>query len=114
MEFLVINLKEYSPPLEVAMANLEIEIESSKKSKIVKGIKIIHGYGSHGIGGKIKLEVKKYLKKLKAKKIISDVIDGIDWNIGYRQTFDFLINCPSASSDIDLNKGNLGITILVL
>ena len=69
MEFKVVNLKEFNPSVEIALANLDIELELGKKSNL-KAIKFIHGYGSHGTGGGICLAVRPHLINLaKNKKI---------------------------------------------
>lgn len=53
MKIEVINIKSNMPPAYLASVNLEIEIERLTKSD-TKLIKVIHGYGSHGVGGEIK------------------------------------------------------------
>ncbi|MBQ7307612.1 MAG: hypothetical protein IJW82_03695, partial [Clostridia bacterium] len=55
-----INIKQDSPPADIAVFNLSKEIIYAKKTGI-EVLKVIHGYGSHGKGGEIKKMVKKYL-----------------------------------------------------
>lgn len=111
--FYTFNLKDNNPTVELAIANLEIEIERGQKCGVI-GIKFIHGYGSHGVGGNIRIAVKKYLELAKKQKKIKDTISGLEWNISNAKTFDLLKICPESSSDCDLNSGNLGITIVIL
>ncbi|MBR4406907.1 MAG: hypothetical protein IKT27_01170 [Clostridia bacterium] len=113
MEFYTYNLKEFSPSVELAEAMLLIEIENAKKSKI-KGIKFIHGYGSHNVGGSICLHLKSLLPRLKKQGKIKDFIPGIDWNMAHQTTFNFIKSCPSASLDEDLNHFNIGVSIVIL
>ena len=113
MEFSVINIKEDSPTVELALANLEIHIELMKKAG-GKVVKIIHGYGSHGVGGAICNAVRKYCFDKKNKNKIKDVILGDEWDISSKKTQDILKMCPSYYGDEDLNHHNCGITIIVL
>lgn len=113
MEFITINLKEFLPTVELAIANLEIQIDIAKQS-FTKGIKVIHGYGSHGKGGAICSAVKKYLIMAKRKKIIKDIISGSEWSLQNEKSLSLIFSCPSCSNDEDLNKGNVGITIIML
>lgn len=113
MEFYSINLKEFQPTVELAVANLLIEIDVAKSAG-VKGLKVIHGYGSHNVGGGIRQELKSLLPRLVKQKKIRDFISGVDWNFASPKTFAFLKTCPTASLDDDLNHSNVGITILIL
>lgn len=113
MEFYTFNLKENNPTVEIAIANLEIEIERGQKYG-VKAIKFIHGYGSHGVGGTIRMAVKQYLKSALKTRKIKGVISGLEWTIACDKTFNLLEICPESAYDCDLNSGNLGITIVVL
>ena len=111
MEFITINLKENNPTVQEAIANLEIAIELY--GEMLKGMKIIHGYGSHGKGGNILLELNKFLPLAKKQKKIKDYIKGIDWCFANEKTFKFITSCHEASLDCDLNSGNIGITVLI-
>ena len=44
-------------------------------------VKLIHGYGSSGKGGKIRLEVRAYLERQKARGKIRDYIPGERFSI---------------------------------
>ena len=50
MRYKTINLKENFPTVALALATLEIEIDVAKQEGIT-AVKVIHGYGSHGVGG---------------------------------------------------------------
>lgn len=113
MEFITINLKEFSPTVEQAIANLEIQLNLAKQS-FTKGIKIIHGYGSHGKGGAIFIAVKKYLNIAKQKNVIKEIISGVEWSLQNEKALSLIYACPSSTSDEDLNKSNVGITVVML
>lgn len=113
MEFTTINIKEYSPTVEEAIANLEIAIDNAKKMN-TKVLKIIHGYGSHGVGGAIIMEIKKILPQLKRQHKIKDYINGANWTIANSKTFQVITEFPESATDEDLNTQNIGITIILI
>lgn len=91
MKLLVINLKENMPTVELAIANLEIELDFARQNNI-SAIKLIHGYGSHGSGGAIFNAVKAHLNKLlKQKKyqLLYTEINGV-WKMR-KQEFYYII-----------------------
>jgi len=97
------------PTVESALSQLEIFIRISKQEKVIK---IIHGYGSSGKGGKIKTAFREECEKLKSRKITKDYIPG---EASYQPMgFDELIRKykPLISQDKDFKIGNEGITYL--
>ena len=108
----LLNLKEYNPTVEQAIALIQIEIEGCKKSD-VSAIKVLHGYGSHGVGGAIFLELKRLLPSWKKQKYICDYIYGSQWNMFNEATVN-LLNKDKSIIDEEINHSNPGITIIVL
>jgi len=79
-----------------------------------KVIKIVHGYGSSGVGGAIKQMVHSSLKKKTASGEIKAYIPGEAFSkmMGFDeviQTYTHLLK-----SDSDFKKGNDGITYVIL
>lgn len=112
MKTAVINLKENNATVELALANLEIEIEIAVKCKKT-ALKIIHGYGSHGTGGAIFLAVRKYLKKLLTKNVISEILTGSQWTLQNETAMKLIYQSPEWATDEDLNHANPGITMII-
>ena len=113
MDLITVNLKDNMPPVDVALCNMELEIEVAKISG-VKAIKFIHGYGSSGVGGIICKSVRERLFSLKKQKIIKDYIFGEDWNLDNPKCFNLLLNLKNDYDGEDLNNCNSGMTIVVL
>ena len=111
----VLNLKEYNPTVEQAIAMVQIEIENCKSNKFceVSAIKVLHGYGSHGVGGAISIELSRLLPMWKKQKYIKDYIFGSNWNTFDKSTFN-LLQIDKSISDEDINHSNPGITIIVI
>jgi hypothetical protein len=108
-----INIKQDSPPADVAVANMLREIELCKLAK-TNAIKIIHGYGSHGVGGLIKQEAIKALKQLKAKKQILDFISGEKFSQSNKYYKKLIEEYPELILDSDLYPPNSGLTIVLI
>ena len=113
MDYLTIDIKSDMPPADVAVANLEIEIESIKHSDI-KLIKVIHGYGSHGVGGEIKRLMNERLLILKKQKKIKDYINCEKLSDAYIKDKMLYENFPLLAVDDDLKNYNSGITLVLM
>lgn len=108
-----LNLKEGSPSVDYALAVVEIEIEKAGKEG-VSAIKVLHGYGSHGRGGVILVELRRRLLALKRQHKIEDFFAGDKWNMFDEKTMVLLNKDKSIALDCDLNKNNPGITIIII
>lgn len=108
-----INLEIGSPTAISALKQLEFFIASTRVSK-GRVIKIIHGYGSTGKGGKIRSAVRKMLKEYKSDDRLTLFIKGEDFSIFDPSTRYLIEKFPETSKDPDLDKQNQGITYVLL
>jgi len=76
--FRTVNIKEDNPNVDYAMFLLDDEIRYSKGVGN-RVILVIHGHGSHGQGGLIRQEIRRYLPELKKKGVITDYVFGDNW-----------------------------------
>lgn len=113
MKIETLKIKQDFPPADVAVANLEIEIESLKNSDI-KAIKVIHGYGSHGKGGEIKKQTFQRLSEMKREGKILDFIPGEKFGEYAKLSEFILVNFPQLLIDTDFKNYNSGITLVFL
>ena len=112
MKYKIINLKADQPTVPQALALLEVEIEVSRREGIVV-LKVIHGYGSHGVGGEIKRALKYWLDKAVRQKFIRDYIKGEQWTaIPKNEKFKKL--CPEVLGDPELYYANAGVTLILI
>ena len=109
----VINLEIGSPSVNSALKQLEFFIASTRVAK-GRVIKIIHGYGSTGKGGKIRSAVRRMLKDYKQTERLTLFIKGEDFSIFDPSTRYLIEKFPEAASDKDLNASNAGITYVLL
>ena len=113
MKIETINIKDGFPPSDVAVANMEIEIERQTFAG-TKVLKVVHGYGSHGVGGEIKKFAHSRLLELKKKNKIIDFIPAEMFG-GLAKNSEYISkNFPELLFDDDLKNYNSGITIVFL
>jgi|ERR1700752_5057591 hypothetical protein len=108
-----INLEAGMPLVHEALARLERELALARRDGDTV-IKLIHGYGSSGAGGDIRIAVQKRLWELREQGSIRACIFGEDWSPSDATTWSFLKLHPALKVDRDLGKRNAGITIVVL
>ena len=107
-----VNIKADMPTADDAIRRITYNLRTSKTLG-VKALKIIHGYGSTGTGGKIRIEARRYLGEQKRKGFIRDYIPGEDFSIFDEATLKAFQVCGDLRRDPDLEHHNNGITIVI-
>src|SRR5215470_7193386 len=82
----VINLETGMPLVHEALAQLDRELSSARKQKRVI-LKVIHGYGSTGKGGHIRIAVQQRLRELQDQGVTQLCIFGEDWSMADTNTW---------------------------
>ena len=108
-----INLKVGMPTVEEAREKLKLKLDSARHTKL-QAVKLIHGYGSTGKGGAIKISIHSSISKMKRDKYIKGFIPGEKFGSIYPETELFTGKNPFLKNDSDYNKKNEGITIVIL
>lgn len=107
------NLEAGRPTVHEALSRLDQELATARREGC--GIvKLIHGYGSSGAGGDIRIAVQRRLVEISQSGQIRSCIFGEDWSKSDEQTWKLLQARPELKEDRDLGRKNLGITIVVL
>jgi hypothetical protein len=109
----VISVKSGMPTVEEARARLNAEIDRAKKSGMI-ALKIVHGYGSSGVGGSLRHAIRKSLRNRVKEARIQAFVAGEEWDIFQESTRRILDQSPELARDADLNHHNEGITIVLL
>lgn len=99
--------------VQEALQRLARELNRARQQKHTL-LKIIHGYGSSGAGGDIRIAVQKRLHEMSQDGQIRACIFGENWSMADDQTWRLLQSQPNLKSDADLGKRNEGITIVLL
>lgn len=108
-----INLEADLPTLDEARRRVIDEIRKSRREG-VRALKIIHGYGSSGKGGKLCVGLRKSFALRKKEGVIKDFIPGEDFSIFNQTVLSLLEAAPDLRGDPDLNATNDGVTVVWL
>lgn len=108
-----VNIKFDMPTVADAIKRTTYNVMNAKGWGC-SAVKLIHGYGSSGTGGKIRVGVHRYLDDKVKKRQIRFYIKGEDFSIFDEDTRAAFALCDALRRDEDLERHNNGITIVVL
>ena len=108
-----IDIKSDMPDLKSSLERLEGGIALSARMR-GGAVKVIHGYGSTGAGGKIRRGVRRRLDELAKTGKIAGYIPGESFSIFDETTRSAFAVCPELRGDGDLDRYNNGVTIVIL
>lgn len=108
-----LDLEDGMPLVEEAISRMNMGLQELRVSQ-EKLVKLIHGYGSTGTGGKIRTGVRGELAAMKRKKLIRDFIPGEDFGPLDAASRKLAESSTTIPCDPDWGRMNPGITIVVL
>ena len=108
-----VNLEEGMPLVQEALSEMERGLARARAEKVAV-VKFIHGYGSSGVGGEIRIAVQKRLREMESSGAIRACIFGEDWSASDAKTWALLKARPELKKDGHLARKNLGITVVVV
>jgi hypothetical protein len=111
--FRTVNIKEDNPNVDYAMYLLDEEIRYSKGVGN-RVILVIHGHGSHGQGGLIRLEIRNYLPMLKKKGIIKDYVFGDNWGDLNESKQKICEIAPELIINSNVRNINSGVSVILI
>ena len=109
----VINIKGDMPTVDEARRELVAAIERARTDG-VSVVKLIHGYGSTGVGGALRNALRKSLQRRRKEGVVSAIVYGEAWGVfdeharALRNRYAFLRDDP------DYNRQNSGVTLVEL
>ena len=109
----VFNLESYFPTVQLGRQLLDQEMKNCRRQKI-SVLKIIHGYGSSGKGGNLRIGLRSYLKSLQKQDKIKAFVSGEDFSIFDQTAREILQAAPELRQDRDLERHNHGVTFILL
>jgi len=101
------------PSLSEAMVKADRELALARRQGYSL-VKLIHGYGSSGAGGDIRIALQSRLREMTEQGKIQACIFGEDWSVSDQQTWTLLGKHPQLKQDSDLGRHNKGITVVAL
>jgi hypothetical protein len=108
-----VNLKSDMPLVREALQRMERELAQARQEN-AKLLKLVHGYGSTGAGGEIRIAVQKRLLEMAQGGQIRGFIFGENWSKSDEAGWRLLQSHSELKADSDLGRGNRGITIVLL
>ncbi len=106
-----VDIKTAMPSVDVAKERLLARITEAQRSG-TDILKVIHGYGSKGVGGKLRVALRKMLDRLAAEGKVGRIVHGETWNIFDPATQSLLQDYDELSGDEDLGQVNAGFTVV--
>ena len=82
----IVNLELNRPTVPTALSLLEDALHIAREQRYA-AIKLIHGYGSSGVGGDIKIAAQKTLAQRANNKLVRAFIPGEEWRISNESTW---------------------------
>jgi hypothetical protein len=101
------------PLVHQALQRLVRELGISRQEKTPL-LKVIHGFGSSGAGGDIRIAVQKRLVEMASRGEIRGCIFGEDWAKSDERAWALISSRPELKQEPDLGGRNRGITIVIL
>ena len=108
-----VNLEEGRPSVAAASSRL-LDLLRLARQQNYAALKAIHGYGSHGVGGELRIAIQGMLARMAQDGEIRAFVAGEDWRISDETTWRLIQQHRELKQDQDLGKGNKGISIAVL
>lgn len=108
-----VDLERGMPRAEQAIRQMLFELRRSPGLGC-SAVKLIHGYGSSGAGGRIRVEARRRLDRMKAGGEIWGYIPGESFSIFDSDTLAAFQRGPTLRRDRDLERHNNGVTFVLL
>jgi len=109
----IVNIERGRPLVETALKQMENELARARTDR-VRVVTLIHGYGSSGKGGKIRMECRKVLDQLSRRKKINFAIAGEEFRKRTGPGKALLHRFPHLERDCASDFSNPGVTIVVI
>lgn len=105
-----VNLEYGMPSSDIAVKNMKNALISYKRQDY-KAVILIHGYGSSGVGGKIKASVHRSLEDSSMRGIVRTYVNCEQW---FSRKKEILSLCKDLENYQHTLADNPGITVVIL
>jgi hypothetical protein len=109
----IANLEEGMPTANAALLRLDHAL-SAARSERLHFLKLIHGYGSSGVGGRLREEVYAALARMERDGRIAGFVPGKEFRRSDAKAWELVKRHRELEQDRDFGRGNRGITIVIL
>jgi hypothetical protein len=108
-----VNLEEGMPPVKEGLERLEEALRCARHEG-VRILRVIHGYGSSGSGGKLRIACRAFLKQKVSSRQIRGFLPGEEYSGAGGAGRVLIRRHPSLSRTEHMDRGNPGITFVEL
>lgn len=108
-----LNLETGMPTVEEAVGRLRIGLQEMRGRGVCL-VRLIHGYGSTGRGGALRMGIRAELARMKKRRLIRDFVAGEDFGPFHEAARALVDRCPALARDPDYGRCNQGITVVAL
>jgi hypothetical protein len=109
----ILNLEAGQPRVDEARRRLLVELEAMARAGVTV-LKVIHGWGSSGEGGKLGPAIRKSLRLRVKEGRARLVVAGERFSSDTLEGRELAQRHPSVRADRDFNRANPGVTIVEL
>lgn len=106
-----IRIKDGMPTSDEARRRLGTELEVARR-RGVRVLKLIHGYGSRGVGGKLRRALRASLEQKQEAGSVGRVVPGESWSIFDETSRSLIESFPELRNDPDIERANAGVTLV--
>ena len=107
-----VDMERSMPTVPLALSLLN-DLLRIARGEGFAAVKLIHGYGSSGVGGALRIAIQNDLARRAAAGEIAALIEGEQWRISNEAAWALLQRFPACKQDRDLGRANRGISIVV-
>jgi len=107
------DIHDDMPDTATALKRAKAAIQKARSGG-AQALKLIHGYGSSGVGGAIRTELRQHLRGMERRDELYGLIFGEEFHASYQECRGFLNFYPFLEKDEDFRRRNKGITIVLL
>jgi hypothetical protein len=108
-----VNIEVGLPTVEDGLAKLERELRRARRDGVLV-MRVIHGYGSGGKGGKLRAACRPALNREIRTGRVKRVVEGENYSQITNAGRELMKRCPALKSSIRTDAGNPGITFVEL
>ncbi len=106
-----INLEENLPTVEEALRRLETDMVRAWQDG-VRIVRVIHGYGSSGVGGKLRHAVRAWLAQAARERRVASVVHGDEYSPHHPIVRKWLDQWPELRKSLPSDTHNRGSTFV--
>jgi hypothetical protein len=108
-----VNLKEGLPTVSEAIRRLDVKLEAAR-GRGARVVRVIHGWGSTGSGGRIKAATRRRLRRLEQAGRIKRFVTGETYAESSEDGGRLLKEYPALKTSLRTDSKNPGITFVIL